>query len=311
MTPSRASIEASYAHCRAVTRRARSSFRLAMLMLPPAKRRAMDALYAFMRHTDDLGDNAAPVAQRRALLDAWRTALEAALQPGPQSAAPSSPAPPQAPTVGCSEERGRLILPALSDTVARFGIPPEHLRAVITGQEMDLAGCRYATFDDLAEYCHLVASAVGLACIHIWGFRGPEAFAPARHCGVALQLTNILRDLRQDAAMGRVYLPEEDLRQAGYTADDLRQGVADARFARLMALEIDRAKHHYREAAQLREFLLPDGRRCFDLMCGVYGRLLTNIAADPAAVFRRRVSLSLVEKAGVVARCLLGRAEVL
>ena len=113
---------------------------------------------------------------------------------------------------------------------------------MIDGVEMDLTPRRYETFDELERYCERVASAVGLACIHIWGFRGPEAFEPARQAGVALQLTNILRDLKEDAAAGRVYLPLADLRRCGYSVDELLAGVANDAFLRLMRFEIERAE---------------------------------------------------------------------
>ena len=162
-----------------------------------------------------------------------------------------------------------------------FQIPPEHLFAVLDGVEMDLDRRRYETFDELRQYCDRVASAVGLCCIHIWGFRGPEAFAPARQAGIALQLTNILRDLKEDAAAGRVYLPIEDLRQCGYSADDLLAGVADQRFRRLMAMEVARAERFYAEGAELLDWLAPPGRRMFGLLMATYRALLRRDCAAP------------------------------
>ena len=120
----------------------------------------------------------------------------------------------------------KRMLPALCDSVARFGIPADCLREAIAGVEMDFDVERYETFDDLKVYCHRVASVVGLACIHIWGFRDPRAIPAACQCGLAFQLTNILRDLKEDAARGRVYLPAAELRRFGYTRDDLLRGKA-------------------------------------------------------------------------------------
>jgi len=195
-----------------------------------------------------------------------------------------------------------LILPALADAVRQFQIPPEHLFAVLDGVEMDLDRRCYETFDELWRYCDRVASAVGLCCIHIWGFRGPDAFAPARQAGIALQLTNILRDLKEDAAAGRVYLPIEDLRQCGYSADDLLAGVADGRFRRLMAMEIARAERFYADGAELLESLAPPGRRMFGLLMATYHALLHEIARRPASVFRRRIRLSRLKKLQLLAR---------
>ena len=194
------------------------------------------------------------------------------------------------------------LLPALADTVKRFHIPHEHLTAVIDGVEMDLNPPRYETFDDLRLYCQRVASAVGLACIYVWGFRGPEAFEPARQAGVALQLTNILRDLKEDAASDRVYLPMEDLRQCGYTIEDLGRGVINEPFFRLMRLEIERAKQCYREGADLMQWLEPDGRRIFGLMMSTYRALLTRIEHRPADVMRRHIRLGTFARLKILAR---------
>jgi len=178
----------------------------------------------------------------------------------------------------------------------------EHLYAVIDGVEMDLDGRRYETFEELRLYCERVASAVGLACIYIWGFRGPEAFAPARSAGIALQLTNILRDLKADATAGRVYLPLADLRACDYSLDDLSAGVADRRFHRLMDVEVARAEQFYDEGAELIDWLDPSGRRIFGLMMATYRSLLREIARRPADVFRRHVRVSGLTKLRLLAR---------
>jgi phytoene synthase len=292
-------IEASYVSCRRISRRAGSSFHAGFLLLPREKRRAMDALYAFMRHTDDLADNLQIACPRRESLVAWRASLEQAL-------------------IGIfkplAASKGHALLPALADAVKRFHIPHEHLTAVIDGVEMDLGRRRYETFDDLRLYCQRVASAVGLACIYVWGFRGPEAFEPARQAGVALQLTNILRDLKEDAASDRVYLPLEDLRQCGYSMDDLLAGVINEPFFRLMRMEIERTKQHYRAANELMDWLLPDGRRIFGMMMSTYRALLTRIEHRPADVMRRHICLGTFAKLKMLARWTLfpprvGRSE--
>jgi 15-cis-phytoene synthase len=170
---------------------------------------------------------------------------------------------------------------------------------------MDLTPRRYETFDELRPYCERVASAVGLACIHIWGFRGPEALEPARKCGIALQLTNILRDLREDLAAERLYLPVADLRECGYAVDDLRAGVANGPFLRLIELEIGRAEQFYAEGAELLDHLDPSGRRIFGWMMASYRALLQKIARRPAAVLRRRVRLTRAKKLQLALRWLL------
>ena len=292
MSPADAAIALSYDYCRRLTRRAASSFYPCFFLLPAEKRRAMDVLYAFLRVADDLADSPAPAETRRDLLTGLRSDLTAAMKT--QTAGGMS---------GASE--AARLLPALADVVARYHIPAEHLMAVIDGVEMDVAARRYETFDDLAEYCHRVASVVGLVCIHIWGFRGPEAIETARRCGLAFQLTNILRDLKEDAATGRIYLPLADLRACGYPVEDLARGVANDGFHRLMALEVDRARRLYHEGAELIEWLAPDGRRIFGMMMSVYHRLLDEIARRPADVFTRRVRLGPLQKAIAAARWVL------
>jgi phytoene synthase len=238
----------------------------------------MEALYAFMRQTDDLADNPCPAVERREALCRWRAALDAAL-------------------AGTDGGNGSSLWPALADTVHTFKIPEEHLHAVIDGVEMDLASPHYETFDELAEYCRRVASAVGLTCLYVWGFHGDEALPLAHQCGVAFQLTNILRDLREDAQQGRVYLPREDLLACDYSAEDLARGVVDSRFERLMALELDRAERLYREGAALAGCLEPDGRRIFGMMMTVYHRLLTEIRRRQHEVLQRRIGLGVWQKA--------------
>jgi len=287
----------SYAACRRIARQARSNFCAGFLLLPRAQRQAMDALYAFMRHTDDLADNPQPAHLRSQALVEWRAALDRALV-GRFDPGRSDPAR----TEDLDAQAGRALLPALADGVHRFAIPPEHLRAVIDGVAMDLEPRRFEAFDELRRYCELVASAVGLACIHVWGFRGPEAFEPARRAGIALQLTNILRDLRDDAEQDRVYLPLADLRECAYSVEELVQGVADARFRRLVALEAERAEQYYRDGAALLDLLEPAGRRAFGMMMAVYHSLLRKICRRPGDVFLRRMRLGTARKLQITAR---------
>lgn len=293
-------VQASYDFCDRWSREAGSSFCLAFLLLPGAKRRAMSALYAFMRHTDDLADNPQPAQLRSEALTVWRAALEHALLGRFERRADSPPKPDTPDPV--QKRLGLAILPALADTVERFQIPPEHLRAAIDGAEMDLRKQRYETFAELQQYCQLVASTVGLACVHVWGFRSNEAFGPARQCGIALQLTNILRDLREDAENDRIYLPLEDLRRCDYSADELIRGKADERFDRLVAMEVARAKECYGEGAELMHWLEPDGRRIFGMMMSTYRALLTRIEQRPREVLARRVRLGRSQKLRIAAR---------
>jgi 15-cis-phytoene synthase len=276
-------LEASYAHCRRIARRSGSNFCFAFLLLPGPQRRAMYALYAYLRRTDDLGDSPQPVEVRREALARWRASLHAAIE-------------------------GRFddpVFPALVDTVRRYHIPLEHLDAVIDGVAMDLEEVRFETFDDLAGYCRRVASAVGLACLPIWGARGEEAYEPATKCGIAFQLTNILRDLAEDARGGRIYLPQEDLRRFGYSAADLARGTVNDRFRALVAFEIERAEGFYREGAALTPWLEPAGRRIFGAMFETYHGLLKKIEHHAPDLLVRRVRLGRWRKLRIAARWLL------
>src|SRR5438105_3636026 len=198
----------SYAYCERLARREAGNFYHAFRVLPRPQQRAMCALYAFLRVTDDLADAPGPAADKRARLADWRRQLTAALD---------------------GHDRHRLH-PALRHTVQSYHIPRQYLDDVLDGVAMDLDPVHYPTFGDLYRYCYRVASAVGLACIHIWGFTDEQAKAYAEAAGVAFQLTNILRDLGEDAGRGRVYLPREDLERFGYGEDDLRAGVRHDRF---------------------------------------------------------------------------------
>ena len=283
-------INVSYDICRQVARRAGSNFYPCFVGLPRDKRRAMDAVYAFMRHTDDLVDQPRPAEQRQAALVQWRAELKRTLQGQFEYA---------------TGPGGRDLLPALTDAIERYAIPPEYFYAVLDGVQMDLDRRRYETFGQLARYCEHVASSVGLACIHVWGFHGRQALEPARKCGIALQLTNILRDLREDARRDRVYLPAEDLRQCGYSADDLVAGVADDRFQRLMEFQIGRAEWFYREGAELMDWLEPCGRRIFGMVMSTYRSILKRIKRRPADVLTRRICLSQPKKLQIAARWML------
>ncbi len=278
-------LEASYQACRHLARSQAKNFYYAFLTLPTAKRRGMCALYAFLRRTDDIGDEPAPLPDRRARLAAWRVSLDRAL--GGKFDDP--------------------LLPAVADTVRRFRIPADLLRDTIDGVAMDLAGYHYETFDELEGYCYRVAGAVGLACLAIWGFHDDRALEPARQLGTAFQLTNILRDLGEDADNGRVYLPAEDLRRWGYTADQLRQKTVNPAFHDLMTFQIARAHQLYQQGVAVAEWLDKDGLPSLAVMVKIYHGLLRAIEQRPADVFRRRVRLSRFTKARMLAGCLLLR----
>lgn len=278
-------LAASYAHCQRIARRSGSSFYYSFLLLPKRQRMAMCALYAFLRHTDDLADSGAGRDERAAALAAWRRSLADAL----------------------AGRYDHPLLPALADVVASYAISVDYLTAAIDGAEMDLARERYETFEELETYCELVASMVGLACLRIWGCDAPQAQRPARRVGVAFQMTNILRDLGEDAKRGRVYLPQADLDRFEYTVDDLQAGVRDERFRRLMRFEIERTEALYADAAELERWLEPVGRRVLGSMTAVYRALLGEIKRRDGDVLSTRVRLSNWRKMRIATRFLLFR----
>ncbi|MDZ7617192.1 MAG: squalene/phytoene synthase family protein [Patescibacteria group bacterium] len=304
-------LQASYAACRRVGRRARSNLYFGFPWFSGEQRQAMDALYAFARLTDDLADSDLPADLRRRQLAAWRKATQEALTSGgggsltgrggafPREADETMEAHGFPPSVAAA-----IVLPALGDMVQRFSVPPQHLFALIDGAEMDLNRCRYETLEELEGYCRCVASAIGLACIHIWGYRSDRVFALAERCGIALQWTNILRDVKEDMARDRVYLPQRDLRKHQITETDLR-GAADARFNRLMTELVERGHDYYREGVDVLRWLDPAGRRVCGLMIDRYWTLLNAIGRHPEVVLQRRVSLPRLVKVRLALRWLL------
>ena len=261
-------LAADHAVCAELLRRSGSSFALPIRLLPPEKRRGTTALYAFCRRADDIVDDATDSATARCDLDALADQLHGALGGG-GSADP--------------------VIRALVDTTRRYAVPEHYLHEILAGVRMDLEHPSYATFAALEEYCRRVASAVGLAAIHVWGFRTPEALVAGHACGMAFQLTNILRDISEDLGRGRIYLPLQDLSAAGCSVDALRKGVIGSEFSRLAALEVSRAEHFFSAAQPLDGMLSTDGRLVFRAMFGVYGALLGAVRRAGTRIFTQRI----------------------
>jgi phytoene synthase len=292
----------AYSVCRSITRTAAKNFYYSFLVLPRRKREALCAVYAFMRRCDDISDdNTAPISDRRTKLADWLDAL--------QNAAAGRPT-------------DDPVLLALADTQRRYKIPLELLEQLAAGTAMDLQEeeqedepgfarsaifLRYETFDDLAQYCYRVASVVGLVCIKIFGYREAGAEPLAERCGMAFQLTNIIRDVKEDAAMGRVYLPQEDLNRFGLTADDL-SGTPDAvRLRPVLAMEADRAREFYRAAEELIPLVNEDSQPALWVLVTIYRSLLEKIAAKQFDVFGDKISLTVSEKVKVLMKGFLKR----
>jgi phytoene synthase len=283
MTPE---LTASYRAAEEVARTRARNFYYSFVVLPSEKRRALCAVYAFMRFCDDISDGSAPIPEKRALLETWRTRLECAF---------------------AEDFEGNPILPAFSDTVHKFRIPIEYFHWAIDGAEMDLTTDRYQTFDELYRYCFNVASTVGLICIQIFGFTDERAKKHAEHCGIAFQLTNILRDVKEDAGMGRIYLPCEDLTRFRYSPEDLRGRILDERFQRLMAYQTERARKYYTQGRNLFPLIEEACRPALWAMMEIYDRLLRKIVRQRYDVFQKSIRLSNREKASIALRALAMR----
>lgn len=276
---------ASYKTAEAIAR-SRSNFYYSFIVLPLEKRRAFCAVYAFMRYCDDISDGSATIETKCAMLRDWRSHLDEAFS---------------------GNLRKNAILPAFQDTVARFSIPAEYFHWIIDGAEMDLDVSEYETFDDLYKYCFNVASAVGLVCLQIFGFRDPRARKYAEQCGIAFQLTNILRDVKEDAERGRIYLPLEDLRRFHYSPDELRQRIVDDRFRKLMRFEAERAREYYAAARNLLPLVEEKSKPALWAMIQIYERILDRIEQEQFDVFRAPIHLAGTEKLSIALKAMAMR----
>jgi|SRR5579883_18638 squalene synthase HpnC len=284
-------LEQSYEQCRSIARNAASNFFYAFYMLPRAKRDALCAIYAFMRLVDDVSDSrrgctdADEAALKRAGLSRWRVLLDECV---------------------AGKTDGHSILPAFADTLSRYRIPSRYLHDLISGAEMDLCETSYASFDALQEYCYRVAGTVGLTCIHVFGYEDPHAIELAQRLGIAFQLTNILRDVGPDLALGRVYLPAEDLARFGCSVADLERGIVTAPVRGLLSFQADRAWRFYREGVRLIGKVEADSRGALWALARIYSTLLARIVERDFDVFSARVRLNGREKARILVRARMG-----
>ena len=309
-------LQAAYAACRAIARREAKNFYYAFLALPKHKSDAMCAVYAFMRRADDIADDESMTMERRRLVMAEWLAGWRASRAG-----------------GVTDD---VVFAALNDVQERFGISDELLEQLVQGTAMDLEeqqgiGERgegidsarmvragdglvqvYETFDELYRYCYLVASVVGLVCIKIFGYSDPEAEVLAEKTGIAFQLTNILRDVKEDAERGRVYLPLEDMREFGLGAErvlDVARELGSAKELKpVMVVEAARAREFYASADRLIPMLDADSRAAMGVLVDIYRGLLDLIEGADYDVFAQRVSVPTLQKVGMLARGLVKTA---
>lgn len=269
--------------CARLTRKEAKNFYLGFLSLPHHKRIAIYSLYSFARQVDDEVDDAPTPAAAAEGIARQRLRLQEALR---------------------GRYEGDPVMQVLADTVERFDIPPSELEEVIDGVEMDLRTSRYETWDELSGYCRRVAGAVGRMCTRIFGAADEVALRHADNLGLALQLTNILRDVLEDAARDRLYLPVDELRRHGLTPQELLTRVPHPGdgWESFVAFEVDRARGLYRDGLQLCQQVPKESAACLRTMAGIYEHILDRIAADPRATLVGRVSLSTRTKLGIAAR---------
>ncbi len=293
-SPAPPQLAMAYSVCRGITRSTAKNFYYAFLVLPRRKREALCAVYAFMRRCDDITDDPGLTPpERRRKLESWLDALHRAQQGQPTD---------------------DPILLALTDAQRRYQIPAGLLDELAQGTAMDVEATesaegsipatpiQYQTFEDLRFYCYRVASVVGLVCIHIFGYRDPAAEPLAERCGLAFQLTNIIRDVKEDAAMGRVYLPQEDLAKFGLSTSDLQASPDPAKLRPLLSFEADRAREFYRSGDELLAYISEDSQPALWVLVNIYRHLLEKIGERQFDVFSGKVSLTTWEKLRILGK---------
>ena len=264
----------AYEECRLITRREAKNFFYAFLTLPAPKRRAIYAAYAFCRHCDDAVDQVASLEDKQAALRSLTERLDDAYHNNP---------------VG-------PVFTALAHTARAYSIPQRYFQDVIRGVEMDLTTTRYSTYEDLRLYCYRVASVVDLICLQIFGYRHEKAKEYAVDLGLAMQLTNILRDVQEDLARDRIYLPQDEIRHFGYSESELRQEVRNDAQRGLIEFQVRRAQSLFQSGAKLLPYLSARSRACPAVLAAIYTRILRRISSNDHNVFGGRISLSSREK---------------
>ena len=273
-------VEIGYQESRDITRREAKNFYYAFLTLPQERRRAIYVAYAFCRYCDDAVDTAESVDQKMATLESLHACLNDAY-----TGRTSDP----------------LFL-ALADVADRHDIPEEYFKQVIHGVESDLTKVRYQDFEELRSYCYQVASVVGLICLQIFGYKDDIAREHAIDLGLAMQLTNIARDIQEDLGLGRIYLPQDEIARFGYSEEALEAGIVNESFIDLMRFQAQRARGYFDSGFKLLPYLSPRSRACPAVMGQLYSKVLQRIEEAEFDVFQHRISLSKTEKLRVTAQ---------
>ena len=273
-------LELAYQECRSITRHEAKNFYYAFLTLPSSQRKAIYVAYAFCRHCDDSVDRVASMEDKLCALGALQSEVSKTY-----SGHASGP-----------------VFMALADVAERYDIPQEYLLEVIAGVESDLVKNRYEDFEQLRNYCYQVASVVGLICLQIFGFKQEQAKQHAVDLGLAMQLTNIARDVREDLEFGRIYLPRDEMERFGYSEEELQAGIVNESFTELMRFQTQRAKTYFQSGFQLLPYLSVRSRACPAVLGQLYNKVLERIEDAGYDVLHRRITLSTREKVRVTAQ---------
>ena len=277
-------IELAYDHCQRIAKDQAKNFYYAFRTLPARKRRAIYAAYAFCRYCDDIADESLPIEEKQRQLAHTRQLL-------------------------ADSKKGAVrepVFAALEDASNEFGIPADYFEDIIEGVEMDLTWTRFRNFEELRTYCHKVASVVGLICIEVFGYEDTKAKEYAVDLGIAMQMTNIMRDIKEDAQRGRIYIPLDEMARFGYSEQDLMEGVVNDAFLDLMRFQAARARQYFASGRRLVPLLSSESRACPAVLHGVYSAILDRIETSGFNVFERRIGLSRPEKLFITARLWAG-----
>ncbi len=271
-------VENSYRYCETVAQREAKNFYYSFRVLPAEKRKAMCAIYSFMRYCDDAVDEPVSLEEKQQSIQKCREEFVSLIS----GKMPENP-----------------IMPALGDTLQKYKIPETYFHELMDGMEMDISIDRYETFEDLYQYCYRAASVVGLVTLHVFGFQNREALQYGEYCGIALQLTNIIRDIPEDLSRGRIYIPREDLKRFQVTEQMLKEGQLKGPLSELLKFESDRAYEYYHRAEPLIPLVDKKSQACLVAMVRIYRSLLDKIVSLHYDIFTQRIRISSCRKLAI------------
>ena len=273
----------SYNQCEKLVKLQSTSFYLASRTLPTHKRKAIYVIYAFCRLCDDIVDNTDKPIEKKRGVDEVRFSL----QPENKSTNQNS------------------IMLAVHDVINTYEIPLLYFEDLLLGMETDIDFVKFETFEELKLYCYRVASTVGLMCLNIFGYDNERCKELAIDLGVAMQLTNIIRDVKEDFGMNRIYLPKEDFEYSGYTYNELGNGIINANFNNLIKIQISRAEKYFAKSKPLKSLLHKDSQQCLELIAEVYMKLLNQMNKNPNLILKQRTELKFINKVHLLMKCYL------